>query len=333
MEEKIRNITFEKLVQFKKLDEVDIQKQLTSIREYPASTLELKMTAYDLPWNYFSDIIFKVTRLQKDNKSTKEFNLSLFDIMNGADPKMYEYIVKRCLLPHNLKKNIETNIISAFYFAKGSITTFRASTAKFIYKHFNATHVLDPTAGWGGRMIGAYGFNIAYTGIDTNADLKPGYELLMKDLNDSNMSMIWDSCLNVDFSKIDYDCVLTSPPYINLEKYQNMELFDSKEIFYKEFLIPLLEKCLKHIKRNGTVCFNISPDMYQELLNFKFRKCDIEFKLPKNTNKVSENPEMIYCWKSVSTPDDCESDIKKFLETMKAKYPDKKLTVKINYSS
>ena len=47
--------------------------------------------------------------------------------------------------------------------------------------------------------------------------------------------MIWKSCLDVDLSKLDFDFVLTSPPYIDIEEYENMELFKTKDNFYKNF--------------------------------------------------------------------------------------------------
>ena len=57
------------------------------------------------------------------------------------------------------------------------------------------------------------------TGIDTNINLKPAYDKMIENYGGN---MIYDNCLNVDFSQIDYDFVLTSPPYINLEKYECM---------------------------------------------------------------------------------------------------------------
>ena len=345
-EEQVRAVNFEGVVASRRLTDREVQKELQDVRDYSATCIELKVAGHDLMWHYFADKIFRVRRLEREDKATAGFRASFYDVMTGKDKKMLDYIVKRSLLPQNMKRSIESNLTSAYYFAKGAITTFRPTTAKSIYNMFRATHVLDPTAGWGGRIIGAYGLGIAYTGIDTNTDLLPGYTALMKDLNAPNVRMIWDSCLNVDFADIDYDCVLTSPPYINLESYEHMELFKTKTEFYKSFLIPLIEKCLKHIKRNGTVCFNISPDMYEELKINGFRACDQELIMPKNTNKKAEdivNPEMIYCWKNaevapappvivVPTYDTYEKDIHEFLAMMKAKYPEKNFAVNLVYT-
>ena len=92
--------------------------------------------------------------------------------------------------------------------------------------------MLDPTAGWGGRMLGAWALGIDYTGIDTNVNMKPAYDSMIEMLNsktpaifeEPKLQMLWQSALDVDFSTLDYDFVLTSPPYVNLEIYEHMEL-------------------------------------------------------------------------------------------------------------
>jgi len=107
------------------------------------------------------------------------------------------------------------------------------------------------------------------------------------------VKMLWKNCLEVDFSALDFDFVLTSPPYIDLEMYEHMEAFESKENFYKNFLIPLLDKCRKHC--SGAVAFNISPDMYKDLTNkYGYEKCDVTEDLKEHKQgKASDN---IYVW-------------------------------------
>ena len=110
--------------------------------------------------------------------------------------------------------------------------------------------------------------------------------------------MIFESCLDVDFSEIEYDFVLTSPPYINLEVYENMTPYESNKAFYETFLTPLLNKCLKHIKNNGYVCFNISPTMYADLLKYGYRACDMEYDILQQKRLGKDKQDKIYCWKN-----------------------------------
>jgi hypothetical protein len=94
--------------------------------------------------------------------------------------------------------------------------------------------------------------------------------------------------------------VLTSPPYINLEVYEHMTPFQSDTKFYKEFLIPLLTKCLKHIKNNGYVCFNISPKMYADLLRHGFRPADLQENLLQQKRLAVDKEDKIYCWRNLT---------------------------------
>ena len=110
--------------------------------------------------------------------------------------------------------------------------------------------------------------------------------------------MIFKSCLDVDFSQIPYDMVLTSPPYINLEIYEHMEPWQSDELFYNNFFLPLFEKCLKHIKIGGNVCFNISPKMYEDALKHGLPECDSEEDLLQQLGqqKGKKKQDKIYIW-------------------------------------
>ena len=166
--------------------------------------------------------------------------------------------------------------------------------------------VLDPTAGWGGRMLGAWALGIDYTGIDTNVNMKPAYDSMIEMLNsktpaifeEPKLQMIWQSALDVDFSTLDYDFVLTSPPYVNLEIYEHMEPWESDERFYKDFFIPLWQKCIDHIKPGGTVCFNISPKMYDDAVSFGLPVCEDEEDLKQQLGqqKGKKKQDKIYIW-------------------------------------
>jgi DNA modification methylase len=162
-------------------------------------------------------------------------------------------------------------------------------------------------------MLGAWALGIDYTGIDTNVEMKDAYSNMIDFLDnetglnnslfettspDSKLKMIWESALDVDFSKLDYDFVLTSPPYVNLEVYEHMTEWKSDEDFYVDFFIPLWDKCFKHIKPSGHVCFNISPKMYDAAISFGLAPChdeeDLKQQLGQQTGKKKQDK--IYIW-------------------------------------
>jgi len=185
----------------------------------------------------------------------------------------------------------------------GAIVFFKPTTAMYVYKKYNAKSVLDPCAGWGGRMLGAWALDISYVGFDTNRELIAPYAQMMDVLTKENkeardkLRMYFDDSLAEDFSLYEYDFVLTSPPYINLEVYPGMTPFESKAKFYKEFLIPLIDKCRKNIKAGGKVCFNISPPMYKDLTKvFKYQEATEAVPLLQQKVQGKDKGDMIYVW-------------------------------------
>jgi len=122
------------------------------------------------------------------------------------------------------------------------------------------------------------------------------------------LNMIWQNALDVDFTKLNYDFVLTSPPYVNLELYEHMEPWQSDESFYKQFFIPLWKKCIDNIQPGGNVAFNISPKMYEDALTHglmeshlfqKIKVCDEEEDLKQQLGQQTgkKKQDKIYVWK------------------------------------
>ena len=205
------------------------------------------------------------------------------------------------------------NVFECFRINLGSIVMFKSTTAKYLYKKYSVKSVLDPTAGWGGRMLGAWALGINYTGIDTNTNMKSAYDRMMKYLSNysefnnplieekqsGKLEMIWQSALDVDFSELEYDFVLTSPPYVNLEIYEHMAVWDSDEAFYKGFFIPIWQKCVDNIQAGGHVCFNISPKMYDAAVANGLPVCDDEEDLKQQLGQQTgkKKQDKIYIWK------------------------------------
>ena len=231
---------------FKKITDEELDKELNSLIKWKGDENKLKYIGNKIIYHYQFENIAKT-------KSNNGINPSFYEWMNDDNLrlKLYEMMLRR----NRNFKNILSNMYEALRANIGSVGLFYPSTAKFIYKYYNATNVLDFTAGWGGRMLGAYTLNIGYTGIDTNLNLKEGYDKMILKLGKNNLTdvrrlkMIYQSCLDVDLSKIDFDFVLTSPPYENLEIYENMSIFKNRDDFYQNFLIIMLDRCNKYIKK------------------------------------------------------------------------------------
>jgi hypothetical protein len=78
-----------------------------------------------------------------------------------------------------------------------------------------------------------------------------------------------------------------------------MPLWKSEEAFYLDFFIPLFEKCVKHIKKGGHTCFNVSPKMYDDAVSFGLPPCDIEEDLLQQMGqaKGKKKQDKIYIWR------------------------------------
>ncbi len=190
------------------------------------------------------------------------------------------------------------NVFECHRINHGSIVMFKAQTAKKLYEKYNATSVLDPTAGWGGRMLGAWALGIDYVGIDTNTNMMSAYKNMIEYLESPRLKMYFGNCIDWNFAQFEYDFVLTSPPYVNLELYEHMAPWHNDRDFYENFFVPLWHKCKDHCAKGGHIAFNISPEMYQTAINY-IPECDTEenFVQQLGQNSKKKGADKIYVWK------------------------------------
>jgi len=291
------SVTIESIENHKLITDKELRRDLDNLKYFDAT--HNSNNFYGNPFLYH----FQLKNLLKCKREDGE---TIYDVYTNKEKwdKLIDSTKKR----DRGGKTASGNVYEAFRINLGSVVMFKSTTSKYLYKKYKATSVLDPTAGWGGRMLGAWALNIDYTGIDTNINMIGSYDKMIdylkgNQLFSSKLQMIWEDCLKVDFSKIEYDFVLTSPPYINLEIYENMLIWKSDEQFYKDFFIPLWYKCREHIKEGGHIGFNISPSMYDTALNYGLPKCDIEEDLLQQLgqNKGKKKQDKIYIWKCINS--------------------------------
>lgn len=205
---------------------------------------------------------------------------------------------------------------SVFQLYYGTINQFRPSEAKRIYCELAPkTGILDFSAGWGGRCLGAMAYGIPYIGIDANKNLEPSYTNLIKTCDpDAEVQMIFKPSETVDFSKFDYDLVFTSPPYFMLEAYEKMPEYGSREGFLEKFFRPVVAKAWKNLKPNGHMALNMPKEMYDAIKQdlpkiWKRMKLPISSRHPTNAARgtsigehdTAERSEVIYVWKKAAT--------------------------------
>ena len=296
----LKDLSYEKAIKDYEKFKIAVQFNIESIK--PLSPIGLK----------FIDFFMHHEILKTRNKhfiSFYEFwyNREFYMKRDSSTIKLINSIKKN--KPHLSDVKIGKQVYNLYY---GSISIFRPTISSRIYSQFKPTCILDPTMGWSGRLIGASALNITkYIGIDSNTRLKNPYEKIKKYLNTCSTTEIelhFKDCLSVDYSKIYYDMVFTSPPYYSTEVYGEKIVYKTKDEWNKKFYIPLIENTWKHLKIGGHFCLNVPCCIYNNVCIPLLGECieKIELKkyqrvLPKKEDLQINNVgqkygEFIYIW-------------------------------------
>lgn len=159
--------------------------------------------------------------------------------------------------------------------------------------------ILDFCAGWGGAAVAAAALNIEkYTGIEINNSLKKPYERLTDFLEKktpyTKIDMRFEDALNVDYSKIYYDFVFTSPPYYFIQKYENNVIYPNKKEMDEKFYIPLFRETYKYLKK-GTYAINVCKEVYCNVLIPLLGEANDIFSY-KKSKRQNNYEEKVYVW-------------------------------------
>ena len=214
--------------------------------------------------------------------------LDYTELKNG-DKRYYWYYVRI----YNRQQRIFPSALQVFRLGLGQpAVNFPPLTAKFLYEHFTKhipederVIVYDPSAGWGGRILGAMTVkrDLHYIGTDPNPDNVGIYERVADFYNthcfQSNpffgkaspnsyeVFKLGSEVIGDDenflkyFGKLDF--VFTSPPYFNREQYsqdenQSFKKFSAYEDWRDNFLKPTLTTAFSFLKNDRYLCWNIA---------------------------------------------------------------------------
>lgn len=285
--------TMNDILSCKTCDDKTLDRDYKNVCDFDALTNPRKFCGNKIIYHYQLMNLLNCRRDSKGYKTIEEF-------FNDPDlkEKIWNDSIKRnrrdkCPYPS------PTDVYECHRINTGAIVPFKASTAKYIYKKYNATSVLDFTAGWGGRLLAASSLGIKYTGYDTNLKLKEGYDKMIKRFDIKDCEMRWKSSLGEWFDDIEYDLILTSPPYENLELYEGMTPFESEQKFYKAFLLPIMCVALINMKAGGHMCINVSPKMYDKMIKYGCPECHEKIDLRQQLGKQykTKSQDYVYVWK------------------------------------
>jgi tRNA1(Val) A37 N6-methylase TrmN6 len=252
------------------------------------------------------------TRTRPGHKILDHHMPHFYDVKNYKGKSVREL----CSQPAALEKALLTNVMmhTTPYKSEirrmltmtsgcGHVTKYRTVTAKAIIQFFGAKQVLDPCAGWGGRMLGclAAGEDTYYVGCEPDPHTSDGLAniladnaVISPDIRARARALIMPQPAEVALDHIKqirkFDMVLTSPPYFNLELYttgeQSTTNYKTWEEWKDNWLKPVILKSLACLKENGVSCWSVK--------NFK---SDKSYPLEDVTKQIHEEAG----WKLVKT--------------------------------
>ncbi len=197
-------------------------------------------------------------------------------------------------------KNDAENWYEIFRLYFGSINIFRPLVAMEIYAKYKPTCVLDPTMGWGGRLIGACALNVPkYIGIELNEHLRAPYRDMKRFLSplcDTQIELHFQNALRFNYQSVTYDMVLTSPPYYNLEIYNGVPTYTDEADWNERFYKPLFTAVYAGLKRGGHLCINVPDVIYHTVMVPLLGRATRRHMLRRSRTKSTAYEEYVFVW-------------------------------------
>lgn len=200
-------------------------------------------------------------------------------LLDGKNPSKQKLRIKT--------KTAIQNILSFLQFDKGVNAAFPPFHAKFLADTFLPKEgdclVVDPCAGWGGRLLGTLCVNrtatVCYFGVDPEKRNKAAYEGLLKRVQVYLKNEVkgprkadfsyrpfedWITSPRANSMKDKADLVMTSPPYFEAENYntknarQSANRYKTYEEWREKFYRKLVQGAYDVLKPGGVFVLNIA---------------------------------------------------------------------------
>ena len=241
-----------------------------------------------------------------------KYNINFYDFFTNIEEFKKKKFIQTMLTYYETTKNArglknEYVVLKEVYnICISAINIFRPLVAIEVYQRFKPTRILDFSAGWGGRAVGAAVCNISYFGIDINVGLHEAYNKMSAFLNSNTSSSSSENLINMviadavtfDYSTIaqGYDMVFTSPPYYFIEKYSHNKSYMSKDDMDQKFYIPTFSNTYKHSLPGGHFVLNVNKEIYERVCLALFGPAE-QIMNCKKSKRQNDYREMIYIWK------------------------------------
>ncbi|PRP88396.1 hypothetical protein PROFUN_03310 [Planoprotostelium fungivorum] len=221
--------------------------------------------------DYLSDFFQEEQRLKGRRSDCRESPLEFWE---NDSHKVFEEIISN--MQRNDKVQLDShNIRETLWKMTKECTIFKPSLVACIYRHFGAKRVLDISAGWGDRLLGAINCDLQlYLAADPNKSLSPGYDAVKNRFCDEKtrgnfiiLPRPFQSITDGEFDEISggekFDLVFTSPPFFDFEIYTNDEgqsVIEHPKLndWIVHFLFVCLSNAWRQLKPGGHMCIHLS---------------------------------------------------------------------------
>jgi hypothetical protein len=143
---------------------------------------------------------------------------------------------------------------------------FKLTLAYSVIKYFKGTRVLDISAGWGDRLIGAIAYDKLeyYDGYDPSLCMKKYYKKIINKLSiDKDKYKVETIPFEDSNLTRTYNLIFTSPPFFDLEVYeennekQSITNASDIENWFNNMLMNWLRKAYNQLETKGHMVINI----------------------------------------------------------------------------
>jgi len=261
-----------------------------------------KMSSRCRTGNNVVDYFTFVNRLETKGK----YNANFFDFLLRLDEFKQKKFISNMLSYYSTVKNKNKTKNEYVVFKEvyniciSAINIIRPLVYMEIYSKYNPTCILDFCAGWGGAVVGASALGIKkYIGIEMNTSLKEPYRNLtnyLKTKSETNVEMLFQDALTVDYTKYEYDFVFTSPPYYFIQKYENNSEYSSKKEMDDKFYNPIFKATYNGLKPNGYYIINVCKEVYENVLVGLLGEAHESYPY-KKSKRQNEHQEIVYVWR------------------------------------
>jgi len=235
-----------------------------------------------------------------------KYNINFYEFIVNIDEFKKKKFIQNMLTYYstvknkNGKKNELVVLKEVYNICISAINIIRPLVYMEIYSKYKPKCILDFCAGWGGAAVASSVLNInKYIGIEINVNLKEPYERMISHLNKMHKStqieMIFDNALNVDYSLMNYDLVFTSPPYYFIQKYENNVEYINKADMDTQFYKPIFTKVYDGLQPGGHFIINVCKEVYENVLIKLFGEAHEVYPY-KKSKRQNDYKEIVYVW-------------------------------------